>query len=92
MVCASRLEPCKRNREAVSVARIGGDVPWLHGGLGIGGGAARVLSGMLYGVSPSDVTTLLSVVLLMLLVAALAALLPALRAARGDPMQVLREE
>jgi len=53
---------------------------------------ARVLSGMLYGVSPSDVPTLFVVVLLMLLVAAAAALVPAMRAAHVDPMQVLREE
>jgi putative ABC transport system permease protein len=41
---------------------------------------ARVLSGMLYGVSPSDVPTLFTVVFLMLLVAASAALVPAIRA------------
>ena len=52
----------------------------------------RVLSGMLFGISPSDVATLATVVILMLLVAALAALLPAIRAARLDPMHVLREE
>ena len=53
---------------------------------------AQVLAGMLYGVSPSDAATLFSVVLLMMLVAAFAALIPSLRAARVDPMQVLREE
>jgi putative ABC transport system permease protein len=52
----------------------------------------RVLAGMLYGVSPSDVATLLTAVLLMLLVAAAAALIPSIRASRVDPMQVLREE
>jgi putative ABC transport system permease protein len=54
--------------------------------------SARVLSGMLYGVSPWDATTLGSVVLLVLMVAAIASLVPAVRAARLDPMQVLREE
>ncbi len=53
---------------------------------------ARLLAGMLYGVSPSDATTLLGVVLLILTVAAGASLLPAARAARVDPMRVLREE
>jgi putative ABC transport system permease protein len=53
---------------------------------------ARVLSGMLYGVSPSDVPTLFTVVFLMLLVAVSAALVPAIRASHVDPMQVLREE
>ena len=61
-------------------------------GWGLAAASGRVLSGMLYGVSPSDVATLSTVVLLMLLVAALAALVPAIRAARVDPMQVLREE
>jgi putative ABC transport system permease protein len=61
-------------------------------GWGLAAGFARLLSGMLYGVSPSDITTLSSVVVLMLAVAALASLIPAIRAARVDPMQVLREE
>ena len=61
-------------------------------GWGLASAFARVLSGMLYGVSPSDAGTLLSVVLLMMLVAAFAALIPSLRAAHVDPMQVLREE
>lgn len=61
-------------------------------GWGLSAAFARLLSGMLYGVSPSDAGTLLSVVLLMMLVAAFAALIPSLRAAHVDPMQVLREE
>jgi len=61
-------------------------------GWGLAAASGRLLSGMLYGVSPSDGPTLLTVVLLMLLVAALAALVPAMRAAHVDPMQVLREE
>jgi putative ABC transport system permease protein len=61
-------------------------------GWGLAAAFARVLSGMLYGVSPSDAATLFSVVLLMMLVAAFAALIPSLRAAHVDPMQVLREE
>jgi putative ABC transport system permease protein len=61
-------------------------------GWGLVAGFARVLSGMLYGVSPSDAPTLLTVILVMLGVAALAALMPALRAAQVDPMRVLREE
>ena len=54
--------------------------------------SGRLLSGMLYGVSSSDVTTLASVVAGVLVVAAFASLVPALRAAALDPMQVLREE
>jgi putative ABC transport system permease protein len=53
---------------------------------------ARVMSGMLYGVSPTDVATLSAVVFIVLLVATLASLIPAIRAARVEPMQVLRNE
>lgn len=61
-------------------------------GWGLAAAFSRALAGMVYGVSPSDVATLSTVVLLMLLVAAFAALIPSLRAARVDPMDVLREE
>jgi putative ABC transport system permease protein len=54
--------------------------------------SGRVLSTMLYGVSASDVATLGSVVAGVLCVATMASLVPALRAARLDPMHVLREE
>jgi putative ABC transport system permease protein len=52
----------------------------------------RVLAGMLYGVSPTDLTTLASVVVGVLIVAAAASFIPSFRASRVDPMQVLREE
>ena len=52
----------------------------------------RALSGMLYGVSPSDPLTLSSVIAIVLVVAALAALVPATRAALVEPMRTLREE
>lgn len=53
---------------------------------------SRVLSGMLYGVSRFDPATFAGVAGLVLLVAAVATLIPAARAARTDPMGVLREE
>jgi putative ABC transport system permease protein len=52
----------------------------------------RALSGMLYGVSPSDPLTLSSVIAIVLVVSALAALAPATRAALVEPMRTLREE
>ena len=61
-------------------------------GLGLAAASARLLAGMLYGVSPSDAATWSGVVLIVLAVAAAASLLPALRAARVEPMQVLRDE
>jgi putative ABC transport system permease protein len=52
----------------------------------------RALSGLLFGVKPSDPLTLAGVVVLVVGVAALAASLPSLRASRTDPMEALREE
>jgi putative ABC transport system permease protein len=51
-----------------------------------------LLAGMLYGVSSADPLTLVAVVVLVTAVGVVAAFLPALRAARVDPMVVLREE
>ena len=61
-------------------------------GWGLAAMSGRLLSGMLYGVSPSDITTSFAVVLLVLVVAAIASLVPAVRAARVEPMNVLRDE
>ena len=51
----------------------------------------RLLEGMLYGVSPLDPWVLASVSGLVLVIATLAALIPAIRAALVQPVQVLRE-
>jgi putative ABC transport system permease protein len=61
-------------------------------GLLLGAGLGRWLMGMLYGISPLDPATYSGVLLLILIVAALASLVPAMRAARVDPTRVLREE
>jgi putative ABC transport system permease protein len=65
-------------------------------GIGIGLAAAvalgRLLTSVVYGVSPSDPWTLGSVGVLLALVALFACILPAFRAARVDPLQALREE
>ncbi|HEY4906816.1 MAG TPA: ABC transporter permease [Candidatus Acidoferrum sp.] len=53
---------------------------------------ARTLAGMLFGVTPYDPITLATVVALVLIVAFIASLIPAVRAAHVEPMQVLREE
>ncbi len=53
---------------------------------------ARLLSAMLAGVSPYDPPTLLGVTGILLAVALLASLIPALRAMRVNPMEALRYE
>jgi ABC-type antimicrobial peptide transport system permease subunit len=50
------------------------------------------LRAMLYEVSPRDLAVLASVTVALLAVGAAASLVPALRAARLDPMTALREE
>lgn len=61
-------------------------------GLALSAAFARILAGMLYGVSPWDAVTLVAVVAGIAAVTLTASLIPALRAARLDPMQVLRSE
>jgi putative ABC transport system permease protein len=59
-------------------------------GMAFGGGASRLLTSMLYGVSRTDVTTYFGVGLGVLAIATLASAIPAYRAARVDPIQALR--
>ena len=54
--------------------------------------SSRALEGMLYGVSPSDPSTLAAVIGLVLLVTTTASLVPAVRASRVDPMRALHSE
>jgi putative ABC transport system permease protein len=61
-------------------------------GLALAAGLSHFLAAMLYGVSAVDPATYSSVVLLILLVAAVASLVPAVRAAWVEPVKVLREE
>jgi putative ABC transport system permease protein len=61
-------------------------------GLAGGWGLCRLLSGLLFGVGPSDPATFAAVALTMSTVAFVACYLPARRAARVDPMVALRSE
>lgn len=62
------------------------------GGLALSVAFTHLLSGMLYGVSPSDPITLGAVLGIVVAVGSLAALIPAARASRIEPMRVLRDE
>jgi ABC-type antimicrobial peptide transport system permease subunit len=53
---------------------------------------SRLLTSQLYGVKPGDPLTLAACVLLTALMVALAAAIPARRAASVDPMKALRSE
>lgn len=61
-------------------------------GLALSLGLTRALSGMLFGVAPTDPVTLAAVILLVVSVSTFACFLPAARAAVVEPMRVLREE
>jgi predicted permease len=79
---------------------IGGTV-WLVGaGLMIGAAAATALanllgariSGLLFGLTPTDWTSVLAAALVMMVVAVIACIVPALRATRIDPLTAIRSE
>ncbi|HXW93388.1 MAG TPA: ABC transporter permease [Terriglobales bacterium] len=82
-------------RDVLSL-EVGHGMKLLLTGVGAGMVAAllltRLMSGLLYGVSPSDPATFGGVVLCLALAAVLGCYLPARRAARVDPMIALRHE
>ena len=69
--------------------------PALYGlmlGLAASAAAVRLIESMLYGTRPFDPAIYAAVTATLLLVAALACLIPAWKASRIDPMQALRTE
>jgi predicted permease len=67
-------------------------LPGIGIGLVVALGLTRLMSAMLFGVTPTDVVTFASVPLVLCFVAMLACYLPARRAAKLDPMQALRAD
>ena len=61
-------------------------------GLALSLALSRVAASLLYGVSPTDMPTFLAVPVLLLLIALVACLVPARRAASLDPIRALRYE
>jgi predicted permease len=83
-------------REQVARLMLGDGLrPALYGlllGLAASVGAVRLIESMLYGTRPLDPAIFAAVAVTLLVVAALACLIPAWRASRIDPMQALRAE
>ncbi len=73
-----------------------GSMRWVLAGVGLGVagsiGITRLMSGLLYGVSPADPAVLGIVSALLAAVALLASFVPARRAANLDPIRTLRHE
>jgi ABC-type antimicrobial peptide transport system permease subunit len=59
-------------------------------GLAIGVAGSRIVSGLLYGIAPTDAITFGLVAVVLLAAALLAGFVPARRAARVDPMIAMR--
>jgi predicted permease len=74
-------------REALMLAAIG-----IVIGLPVALVLVRMIQGFLYDIGPNDPLTMVGAAVLMITVAALAAWIPALRAAKVDPMEALRYE
>jgi ABC-type antimicrobial peptide transport system permease subunit len=76
------------------VMRRGGLLLGIGLALGIAGALVlgRLVSGLLYGITPGDPVTLVAVTLLLATVAVVATYLPARRAMRVDPLVALRAE
>jgi predicted permease len=84
-----------RRPQVVRMIVLQGLRPTLAGlilGLAASLAAGRLLASLVYGVGTSDPVTLIAVATVLVAVAALAALLPARRAARVDPIVALRTE
>lgn len=73
-----------------------GAIGYVLGGIFIGAltvlAGSRVVASLLYGIQPTDPGNLIAAIVALLLVAALAALVPSLRASRVDPAISLRQE
>jgi ABC-type antimicrobial peptide transport system permease subunit len=61
-------------------------------GLALALAVTRLMSSLLFGITPTDVATFAGSALLLAIIAVAASLVPALRASRVDPLVALRDE
>ena len=90
-----RLALGARVGDVLRMVVLEGIKPTLLGvAIGVAGALAlgRVLSGLIYGVKPTDPVTFIAVAVLLVLIALVASLIPAYRATKVDPMVALRYE
>lgn len=89
LALGARQADIRRMILSYAVALVGAGVA-----IGLSGSAvlSRLIGGVLYGVSPTDPFAYVTVSLLLVAVALIAAYLPARRAMRLDPMMALRHE
>ena len=80
-------QQCAVMKQGLSLTIIG-----VVAGLAGASGANRLIATLLFGVQPTDPTTLAAVTMTITLVAAVACWLPAWRASRLDPNVVLRAD
>ena len=82
------------SRGQVIAAVMSGAAAWILAGIAMGMGVAaavaQTLSSLLFATAPHDPMTFAAVAVAMAIVAAMAAFLPARRAAGGDPVAALR--
>jgi putative ABC transport system permease protein len=79
------------------VRSVVGEAVWLVAagiviGTALGVGAAKAASTLLFGLKPGDPITMVSAIALLATIGIVASYLPARRASRVDPMNVLRQE
>jgi ABC-type antimicrobial peptide transport system permease subunit len=82
-------------RDIIQLIVVQGMKPVMIGvvlGLALSFALGKAVASMVYGVSTADVTSLLGGSVLLLVVSVIASLVPAIRATRVQPVEILRQE